>query len=155
MQVDGWDLLNIFLKTLNFQWSLPSMTLLVGPSDPQSCQEKTFFALSCDGWYFDWTWVWLVNKSTKKALIFWKKNVFMSSWMLFWDIIFGTKICSDNRSEALLFQNMAWGDLVVYKKLFWMSETISVLNMFSPGLSLEISCIGLVIQWTICCHIVG
>ena len=41
------------------------------------------------------------------------------------------------------------------QKLFWMSETISVHNMFSPGLSLEFSCIELVIQWTICCHIVG
>ena len=28
-------------------------------------------------------------------------------------------------------------------------------NMFSPGLSLEFSCIELVIQWTICRHIVG
>ena len=41
------------------------------------------------------------------------------------------------------------------QKLFWMSETIYVQNMFSPGLSLEFSCIELVIQWTICCHIVG
>ena len=41
------------------------------------------------------------------------------------------------------------------QKLFWMSETISVHNMFSPGLSLEFSCIELVIQWTICRHIVG
>ena len=39
------------------------------------------------------------------------------------------------------------------QKLFWMSETISVHNMFSPGLSLEFSCIELVIQWTICRHI--
>ena len=31
-----------------------------------------------------------------------------------------------------------------------MSETISVHNMFSPGLSLEFSRIELVIQWTIC-----
>ena len=36
-----------------------------------------------------------------------------------------------------------------------MSETISVHNMSSPGLSLEFSCIELVIQWTICGHIVG
>ena len=36
-----------------------------------------------------------------------------------------------------------------------MSETISVHNMFSPGLSLEFSCIELVIQGTICRHIVG
>ena len=32
------------------------------------------------------------------------------------------------------------------QKLFWMSETISVHNMFSPGLSLEFSCIEFVIQ---------
>jgi hypothetical protein len=31
-----------------------------------------------------------------------------------------------------------------------MSETISVHNMFSPGLSLQFSCIELVMQWTIC-----
>ena len=41
------------------------------------------------------------------------------------------------------------------QKLFWMSETISVHNMLSPGLSLEFSCIELVIQWTIWRHIVG
>ena len=40
------------------------------------------------------------------------------------------------------------------QKLFWMSEIISVHNMFSPGLSLEFSCIELVIQWKICHHIV-
>ena len=34
-----------------------------------------------------------------------------------------------------------------------MSETISVHNMFSPGLSLQFSRIELVIQWTICRHI--
>ena len=39
------------------------------------------------------------------------------------------------------------------QKLFWMSETISVHNMFSQSLSLEFSCIEL--QWTICRHIVG
>ena len=37
---------------------------------------------------------------------------------------------------------------------FWHSETIFVHNMFSPGFGLEFSCIELVIQWTICCHIV-
>ena len=31
-----------------------------------------------------------------------------------------------------------------------MLETISVHNMFSPDLSLEYSCIELVVQWTIC-----
>ena len=41
------------------------------------------------------------------------------------------------------------------EKLFWMSETISVRNMFSPGLSLKFSRIELVIQWTKCRHIEG
>ena len=57
-------------------------------------------------------------------------------------------------SEALFFlQNM--GRTCCVQNLFWMSKPISVNNMFSPGLSLEFSCIELVIQWTICCHIVG
>ena len=34
------------------------------------------------------------------------------------------------------------------QKLFWMSKTISVHNAFSPGLSLEFSCIEPIIQWT-------
>ena len=55
-------------------------------------------------------------------------------------------------SEAL-FQNM--GRTCCVQKLFWMSETISVHHKFSQGLSLEFSCIELVIQWTICLHIVG
>ena len=59
-----------------------------------------------------------------------------------------------NLCQKLFFlQNM--GSTCCVQKLFWMSETISVHNMFSPGLSLEISCIELVIQWTICRHIVG
>ena len=41
------------------------------------------------------------------------------------------------------------------QKLFWISETISVHNMFSPGLSLEFSHIKLVIQWTISRPVVG
>ena len=44
-------------------------------------------------------------------------------------------------SEALLFAEH--GDNMLCTK---MSETISVRNMFSPGLSLEFSCIELVIQ---------
>ena len=40
---------------------------------------------------------------------------------------------------VLLLQNM--GRTCCVQKLFWMSETISVHNMFSPGLSLEFSCI--------------
>ena len=51
-----------------------------------------------------------------------------------------------NLCQKLLFlQNM--GRTCCVQKLFWMSETISVPNMFSPGLSLEFSCIELVIQW--------
>ena len=59
-----------------------------------------------------------------------------------------------NLCQKLFFlQNMRRTCCV--QKLFWMSETISVHNMFCPGLSLEFSCIELVIQWTICHHIVG
>ena len=59
-----------------------------------------------------------------------------------------------NLCQKLSFlQNM--GRTCCVQKLFWMSEAISVHNMFSPGLSLEFSSIELVIQWTICCHIVG
>ena len=41
------------------------------------------------------------------------------------------------------------------QKLFLTFRTIFVHNMFSPGLRLEFSCIELVIQRTICHHIVG
>ena len=59
-----------------------------------------------------------------------------------------------NLCQNLFFlQNM--GSTCCVRKMFWMSETNSVHNMFSPGLSLEFSCFGLVIQWTICRHIVG
>ena len=59
-----------------------------------------------------------------------------------------------NLCQKLFFwQNM--GRTFCVQKLSWMLETISVHNMFSPGLSLEFSCIELVIQWTICRHIVG
>ena len=59
-----------------------------------------------------------------------------------------------NPCQKLFFlQNM--GRICCVQKLFWMSGAISVHNMFFPGLSLEFSCIELVIQWTICRHIVG
>ena len=52
-----------------------------------------------------------------------------------------------NLCQKLFFlQNM--GRTCCVQKMFWMSETISVHNMFSPGLSLEFSCIEPVIQWT-------
>ena len=46
--------------------------------------------------------------------------------------------------KLFFFQNM--GTTCCVQKLFWMSETISVHNMFSPGLSLEFSCTELLIQ---------
>ena len=49
---------------------------------------------------------------------------------------------NSERSEQFLVQ------VNLCQKLFFLQ------NMFSPGLSLEFSCIELVIQWTIC-HIVG
>ena len=49
-----------------------------------------------------------------------------------------------NLCQKLFFlENM--GRTCCVQKLFWMSETISVHNMFFPGLSLEFSCIELVI----------
>ena len=59
-----------------------------------------------------------------------------------------------NLCQKLFFlQNM--GRTCCVQKMFWMS-TISVHNMFSPGLNLEFSLIELVIQWTFFCrHIVG
>ena len=64
-----------------------------------------------------------------------------------------------NLIKVNLFQNLFFlqnmGRTCCAQKNFWMSQTISVHNMFSPGLSLEISYIELVIQWTICHHIVG
>ena len=63
-----------------------------------------------------------------------------------------TLICGKSLSEALLFAEHG-ENMLCTKILFWMSETISVHNMFSPVLSLEFSCIELVIQWTICCLI--
>ena len=47
-------------------------------------------------------------------------------------------------SEALLFAEH--GENMLCTKIVRMSETISVHNMFSPVLSLEFSCIELVIQ---------
>ena len=68
--------------------------------------------------------------------------------------MFSCQIVQVNLWQKLFFlQNM--GRTCCVQKLFWVSETISVHNMFSPGLSLEFSCIELVIQWTICRHIVG
>ena len=59
-----------------------------------------------------------------------------------------------NLCQKLFFlQNL--GRTCCVQKMFWMSETISVHNMYSPGLSLEFSCIELVIQWKICFHIVA
>ena len=59
-----------------------------------------------------------------------------------------------NLCQKLLFlQNM--GRICCVHILFWMSKSISVHNISPNVLSLEYSCIELVIQWTICRHIVG
>ena len=46
-----------------------------------------------------------------------------------------------------LFFLLNMGRTCFVQKLFWMSETISSHNMFSPCSSLKFSCIELVIQW--------
>ena len=80
------------------------------------------------------------------CIFFWICNVSVN--------YFGRRQVQVNLCQKLFFlQNRVRTCRV--QKLFWMSETISVHNMFSPGLSLEFSCIELVIQWTICRHIVG
>ena len=62
-----------------------------------------------------------------------KKNQLLFAWKK------GT-IVQVNLCQKLFFlQNM--GRTCCVQKLYWMSETISVHNMFSPGLSLEFSCI--------------
>jgi hypothetical protein len=65
------------------------------------------------------------------------------------EIVLQVNICQ----KLFFLQNT--GRTCCVEKLFWVSETISVHNIFSPGLSLEFSCIELVSQWTICRHIVG
>ena len=63
---------------------------------------------------------------------------------------FREKIGDDNTgkslSGALLFAEHGEDMLCSLHQLFEMSETISEQNMLSPGLSLEFSCIELVIQ---------
>ena len=66
-----------------------------------------------------------------------------TQWILFLQV----NICQ----KLFFLQNM--GRTCYVQKLFWMSETISVHNMFSPGYSLEFSCIEFVIKWAICRHI--
>ena len=68
-----------------------------------------------------------------KNLVIWKKNPYTYRWILVRSSSFCRTCC--------------------VQKLFWMSETISVHNMFSQGLSLEFSWIELAITWTICHHI--
>ena len=57
-------------------------------------------------------------------------------------------------SEALLFAEHG-ENMLCTKIVLNVRNDFCINNIFSPGLSLEFSCIELVIQWTICCHIVG
>ena len=67
-----------------------------------------------------------------------------------------TTCCSLNyKFNTWKFQAQNMARTCCVHKLFWMSKSNSVHKMFSPCLSLEFSCIELVIQWTICRHIVG
>ena len=86
----------------------------------------------------------VTGKSLSEALIFASTNTQYDDRLFIELQVQYMKIPSSNLGRTCCVQ-----------KLFWMSETISVHNMFSPGLNLEFSCIELVIQWTICCHIVG
>ena len=68
---------------------------------------------------------------------------------------YNNRLFIELKIQYMKIPNSNLGRTCCVQKLFWMSETISVHNMFSPVLSLEFSCIALVIQWTICRHIVG
>ena len=67
------------------------------------------------------------------------------------EIIFFMYVQQLNLCQKLFFlQNM--GENMLCTKIVLNVRNKSVHNMFSPGLSLEFSCIELVIQWTICRH---
>ena len=69
--------------------------------------------------------------------------------------IYDDKMFIELQVQYMKIPSSILGRTCCVQKLFWMSETISVHNMFSPGLNLEFLSIELVIQWTICRHIVG
>ena len=72
-------------------------------------------------------------------------------WLRF--MVYSRPSIQVNLCQKLFFlQNLGRTCFVQKKRV---SETISVHNMFSPGLSLEFSCIELVFQWTIRRHIMG
>ena len=83
----------------------------------------------------------------------WIKTIFGVSFEFQFHRIFVPELNRNLCQKLFFLQNI--GSACCVQKLFWVSETISVHNMFFPGLSLEFSCIELVIQWTICRHIVG
>ena len=90
------------------------------------------------------------NKNTKKLLL--HQLLFMArttNQVRFFKTLLQVNLCQ----KLFFLQNM--GRVCCVQKLFWMSETISVHNMFSPGFSLKFSCIELLIQWRICRHIVA
>ena len=92
-------------------------------------------------------------------IVFLKQNlIYLLAWLNWLDIYISSWMSGTGKSlsEALLFAEHGENMLCtkIHSVLFCVSETISVHNMFSPGLSLEFSCIELVIQLTICRHIV-
>ena len=72
-----------------------------------------------------------------------KRAQVWTSWWPPWELTHST---GKSLSEALLFAEHE--ENMLCTKIVWMSETVSVHNMFSPCLSLELSCIELVIEWT-------
>ena len=84
------------------------------------------------------------GKSLSEALIFASTNPQYDNILFIELPVQYMKIPSSNLGRTCCVQ-----------KLFWISETISVHNMFSQGFSLEFSWIELVIQWSICRQIVG
>ena len=114
----------------------------------QSITKCTKYAISWFGFHNS---VW--QKFFDECRSFERLQIFLTtSWILSkcidWYVV-QVNLCQ----KFFFLQNM--GRTCCVQKLFWMSKTISVHNMFSPGLSLEFSFIELVIQWTICRLIVG
>ena len=67
-----------------------------------------------------------------------------------------TTDCSLNYNfKTWKFQAQTWGEHVLYRNCFRHAEQFLYTTCSPHVLSLEFSCIELVIQWTICRHIVG
>ena len=72
---------------------------------------------------------WNTSKSLSEAFIFESTNP-----------QYDDRLFIELQVQYMKIPNSNLGRTCCVQKLFWISETISVYNMFSPGLSLEFSC---------------